>query len=238
MRDQGDVLLREACAMIAQEEADRLERNMTPELKKDAEALYRRHRPTVRMVIARNTKHAKRPLRTVLRAAACAAAAAGILFFALRSPAPDSALVQGTATPILPVEFVSVDVSLAQGENAESGAADQLDWALFPGYIPQGWTLRSEAETENGLTARFSAEEGGAWLQFTQGHGAYLYPVSQAQSASYVRLNGRTVLKVSGAQETTLVWDQDGLTLTMTGDSAAEAELERVAQSVKKVAKP
>ena len=238
MRDQGDVLLREACAMIAQEEADRLEREMPRTVRKDAEALYRRHRPTVRMLIARNTRPRKSPLRTVLRSAACAAAAAGILFFALRSPAPESTGTQSTASPVLPVEIVHVDTPLAQSVNEESEAAILLDWVLFPEYIPQGWTLRSEAETENGLTARFSAEEGGAWLQFTQGHGAYLYPVSPAQSASYVQMNGRTVLKVSDAQETTLVWDQDGLTLTLTGDPAASAELEKAAESVKKVAKP
>lgn len=237
MRDQGDVLLREACAMIAREEAERLERDMPPALRNDAEALYRQHRPTVRMLIARNTKRVRRPLRAVLRSAACAAAAAGILFFALRAPAPESAPVKSDSAPILPVEVVSLDVPLAQNEDAGSETANLLNWALFPEYIPQGWTLCSEAENENGLTARFSGgEEEGAWLQFTQGNGAYLYPVSSAQNASYIRLNGRTVLRLADAQETALVWDQEGLTLTLAGGSAAAPELERIAQSVKKVA--
>lgn len=233
MRDQEEALLREACAAIAQEEADTLERQMPPALFENAETLYRRHRPTVRLLIARNTKRRKSRLRTVFRTAACAAAAAGILFFALRAPAPEAARVQNELLPVLPAQISAADVPLTLAGTDVNREISLPGWVLFPTYIPEGWALRTEAETAEGLTALFSAGENGPWLQFTQGGSAYLYSVSSVQNASYLRLNGCMVLKLPGAYGTTMVWDQEGLTLTLTGDPAAAEEMEKVVRSVR-----
>lgn len=233
MSTNADDLLREAFAALAQEEADALETQMPLKTRRDAETLYRQHRATVRALIARHTKPERNRLRVFLRSAACVAAAAGILFFALRTRAPEAALNGAVSlpfstftdapAPIVPLSSTAADINLQS-------------WLLFPTYIPDGWALRAEAETDNGLTALFSTDDGAAWMRFSQADGSYLYPtIPEGAAPAYLRLNGLTALKLSGAQETTLVWDQDGVTLTLTGNSAASAELEKVAESVKKV---
>ena len=82
-------LLRQACALAAQEEADRLEKSLSRASIREAEAVYRRHRKKARALIARHTGGASR-WQAVWRAAAVAVALLGAVYLSLSRSSPDN----------------------------------------------------------------------------------------------------------------------------------------------------
>lgn len=95
--------LREACAQIAQEEAETLERSISPKLEQAADTLYQRHRRRVFALIRQNSRQKKGRLAPYFRAAACLALAAGAAFMLLHPKTRDALpAVQPPAASVLP----------------------------------------------------------------------------------------------------------------------------------------
>ena len=90
-------LLRQACAEIAQEEADQLERGLTPSDIRQAEQAYRRHRKKALSLIRRSAK-TTRPIRVYLSAAAAAAVIFAAVYVSLNHSAPDPVTVSQPPT--------------------------------------------------------------------------------------------------------------------------------------------
>lgn len=100
--NREEELLREACAQLAREETDQLERSLTDEEKNEAEALFRRHRRRAFRIIARSASSSSDGRRTMwLRIAACLILAVGGLFLALRPSIlpPDQTPLSGVPSP-------------------------------------------------------------------------------------------------------------------------------------------
>ena len=70
--NRGDDLLRQACAQLAQEEAEQLEAGLSRAQIRQAEEAYRRHRLRALRTIARRTKKPLSSSRVFLRVAAAA----------------------------------------------------------------------------------------------------------------------------------------------------------------------
>ncbi len=95
--------LREACAQIAQEEAETLERSISPKLEQAADTLYQRHRRRVFALIRQNSRQKKGRLAPYFRAAACLALAAGAAFMLLHPKTRDALpAAQPPAASVLP----------------------------------------------------------------------------------------------------------------------------------------
>lgn len=95
--------LREACAQIAQEEAEKLERSISPSLEQTADALYQRHRRRVFALIKQNSRKEKSRLTPYFRAAACLALAAGAAFMLMHPQTRDALpAVQPPAASVRP----------------------------------------------------------------------------------------------------------------------------------------
>ncbi len=80
--------LREACAGLAREEADQLERSLTRADLRQAEEVYRRHSRKALSLIRRGARK-QSPARMTLRAAAVLLLLAGAAYLSLRQPPPD-----------------------------------------------------------------------------------------------------------------------------------------------------
>ena len=85
----GEDLLRQACADLAREEADQLERGLNRAAIREAEEAYRRHRFKALALIRRNTRRQDEKL-IFLRVAAVLLVAAVAAYFSLRSSPPDN----------------------------------------------------------------------------------------------------------------------------------------------------
>lgn len=98
-----EALLREACAQLAQEEADRLEHSLTDAEKRETEDMFRRHRRKADRIIARSTGSASAGSRAAiaLRVAACLIFATGALVLGLRYRAqlPPQTPLSGVLSP-------------------------------------------------------------------------------------------------------------------------------------------
>lgn len=96
-------LLREACALAAQEETERLKKRMGVQNVREADALYKRHRRAVLGLIARKTRGGRG--RTYLRAAACLLLVAGGVWLALFQQRPDyTPLAPGPSATVRPFD--------------------------------------------------------------------------------------------------------------------------------------
>ena len=87
---QADDLLRQACAEIAREEADSFEQSLTRSASREAEEVYRWHRPKALRVIQRHTKKPGRTRSVFLPIAAALILVLGGALFSLRSSPPDA----------------------------------------------------------------------------------------------------------------------------------------------------
>ena len=94
--------LREALAQLAQEEADELESSLSRSDIRQAEALYRRHRPKALSLIRRNTERRGSVTRYLI-AAAVLAALIGMMYLSMNQRAPENIpLTQGPTVSVLP----------------------------------------------------------------------------------------------------------------------------------------
>lgn len=99
---RSEELLREACARIAEDEADALARRITPSLEREAEDLYRRHRRQVFRLIEKSSRKRTRPA-IWLRGAACFALLIGVAILALHQrPVDHTPLSPGTSASVAP----------------------------------------------------------------------------------------------------------------------------------------
>ena len=87
---QTDDLLREACAELAEEETDALEQSLNRTAIREAEEVYRHHRPKALRLIRRYTRKAGTNAARMLPIAAALVIALGGVLLALRKPASDS----------------------------------------------------------------------------------------------------------------------------------------------------
>lgn len=94
-----DDLLRQACAQLAQEETDQLEKQLTNADMQEAEALFARHRRKALGIIAQHTGTASSRRAAALRIAACLLLIAGGLYLGLRKSAPPPDLTPLASAP-------------------------------------------------------------------------------------------------------------------------------------------
>ena len=94
-------LLRQACAMLAEEETNALENSLSPAAKAEAEKLYRQHRLKIFALIQKETKKKKGALPFLLKTAACLMLIAGAAWIALHQQHPDP-------TPMTPLPSASI----------------------------------------------------------------------------------------------------------------------------------
>ncbi len=96
-------LLREACALAAQEETERLKKRMGVQNAREAEALYKRNRRAVLALIARRTRRSRAAV--YLRVAACLIAVAGGVWLAFFRQSPDyTPLTPGPSASVRPFD--------------------------------------------------------------------------------------------------------------------------------------
>lgn len=84
-----DEWLREACARLAEEETEQLEKSMDAQTAQEADAIFKRHRRKILSLLAQNSKRKSRAV-VYLRAAACLVLIIGAVFisFTQNTPAP------------------------------------------------------------------------------------------------------------------------------------------------------
>ena len=132
--------LKEACAQLAREETDALEKSLTETEKRRAEEAYRRHRRKALSLIRRGTP-GKSPALIGLRAAAVLVLLAGGLYLALRQPPPDTVpqthVMTGTAAPYYsPVPTLS-PIPTAFLEDASTTTPEIFETStVFPTEMP------------------------------------------------------------------------------------------------------
>ncbi|MBQ4073644.1 MAG: DUF4367 domain-containing protein [Clostridia bacterium] len=87
--NRQEELLRQACAMLAEEETNALENSLSPAAKAEAEKLYRQHRLKIFALIQKETKKKKGAFPFLLKAAACLMLIAGAAWIGLHQHHPD-----------------------------------------------------------------------------------------------------------------------------------------------------
>lgn len=95
-----DEWLREACAQLAQEETEQLEKSMNRKATQEAEALFQRHKRQALKLIAKNSKK-RGSFPVTLRVAACLVLVVGAVWLALSQQSKEP-------TPLSPVYTASV----------------------------------------------------------------------------------------------------------------------------------
>ena len=98
--------LREACGELAEEEIDQLAQGLTPDERRQAETLYRRHKKIALSLLRR--KSARSAAAPYLRAAAILALLLGAVYFSLRQSQPEK--VPFTQAPAITVAPYYTDV--------------------------------------------------------------------------------------------------------------------------------
>ncbi len=100
----------------------------------------------------------------------------------------------------------------------------------FP-QIPKGYELLSLESEENLLRAAYRAEDGHAMI-FEEYASAEIIHMPENAQLSYVPLNGLIALQMKTETEITLVWEQEGRTLSLTAPASQALAL---AESVEKI---
>lgn len=100
---RGEEILKEACARIAMEETETLEKSISPKMARAAETLFQRQRRKIFALIARNAGKQKNRFSPYLRAAACLVLVMGAAWMLLhpkpQDPAPATQVPMETILP-------------------------------------------------------------------------------------------------------------------------------------------
>lgn len=87
--NRGEDILKEACAQIAMDETDALEKGISSKMERASDTLYQRHRKKVFSLIAQNTKKNQKRMTPWLRAAACLVLILGAVYWTLQQNPQD-----------------------------------------------------------------------------------------------------------------------------------------------------
>ena len=130
-------LLRQACALLAQDETDQLERQLTDAEIQEAEALFTRHRRNAFRVIARYAGSSSGRRAAALRIAACLVLIAGALYLGLRPfTPPDPAPLASAPSPSVAPYYSPVPSSVPAQVPADTPTPAPGE-ALSPTSTPQ-----------------------------------------------------------------------------------------------------
>lgn len=146
-----DEILRETCALLAQEETQELEKSISPKMEQAAEALYQRHRRRVFALISQNTKRQKGRLAPYLRAAACLVLALGAAWLFgqqnMKDPVPADQLPTVSVMPYFTVE-PSPSPSVIPTDKPTTIPTEAPEMTEIPTIIPTETQNQTEIPTE------------------------------------------------------------------------------------------
>ena len=129
---QEEDWLRQACGELAEEETDQLAKGLSPDERRQAETLYRRHKKTALALLRR--KSARSAAAPYLRAAAILALLLGAVYFSLRQSQPEK--VPFTQAPAITVAPYYTDVPSPAPVTAAPTAAPTQEPAPTATPIP------------------------------------------------------------------------------------------------------
>lgn len=247
-----DELLREACAEIAREETEALNRSLTLEEIRRAESVFQEHRETaLRKIRGYRAAARKRYLYAV---AAVILLTGGALLAWKRTPPdnPPAAQPLSTVAPYytaLPTETpISAPMETPAPTEAPTSAPTETSvptetpkpditapegWTglYFPQTIPEGYELKYLAQEDGRHTAAYARD--GREMLFTEYDSVQAIQVEADGESRYTALpDGSIALRTETDAGVTLIWDKDGRTLTV---ACEEADPEEIAGSVKKI---
>lgn len=236
----SEALLREACAQIALRETEKLQSALSVPLVKAADACCAEHRKTVLALLKKQLARPKSKGMLLLRAAACLLIVCGALSLALRdgSPSPD----------LRPVSTNHADIQnfYTLSPTGEENFTVPAGWhgEYFPTWLPDTWAAFQPEDGENYYRMHIGEREEKLVLTFTEHASTLFYGTdhegTEPTQSSYIQCGSRVMMRQEYREPDLirLVWDEDGHTFCLTCDPEYADQLEKIAESVKKIAAP